>query len=87
VKSLRLDPELAERLERAAAVTGETLSQFIRIAAAARADAVLAGDGPADWSDIIGVVHGSGGQARRSGAAFTALVAESKQAKPTKRSA
>ena len=76
MKSLRLDPELAERLERAAAVTGESLSQFIRTAAAARADAVLTGDAPADWSDVIGAVQGGGGQARSSGAAFSDLVAE-----------
>jgi hypothetical protein len=87
VKSLRLDPELAERLERAAAATGETLSQFIRTAAAARADAVLTGDSSADWSDVLGVVHGGGGRARRSGTAFTDLTAEAKRGKPTKRSA
>lgn len=87
MKSLRLDPELADRLERAAAVTGETLSQFIRTAAAARADAVLAGDSPAEWSDVIGVVHGGGGRARRSGAAFSDLAAETKKVKQTKRSA
>jgi hypothetical protein len=79
MKSLRLDPELTERLERAAAVTDESLSQFIRTPAAARADTVLAGDGRADWSDVIGIVHGGGGQARRTGAAFTTFVAETKQ--------
>ena len=87
MKSLRIDPDLADRLERAAAVTGESLSQFIRTAAAARADAVLSADGGEDWSDVLGVVHGGGGRARRSGAAFADLVAESKPAKPTKRSA
>jgi hypothetical protein len=87
VKSLRLDPELTERLERAAAATGETLSQFIRTAAAARADAVLNADGGDDWSDILGAVHGGGGRARRSGAAFGDLIAESKSGKPSKRSA
>ena len=87
MKSLRLDPELTARLERAAAVTGETLSQFIRSAAAARADAVLTGDKPTDWSDVIGVVHGGGGRARHSGSAFADLVAETNQVKRTKRSA
>ena len=79
MKSLRIDSELAERLERAAAVSGESLSQFIRTAAAARADAVLTGDGEVDWSDVIGVVHGGGGRARRSGAAFADLLAEKKR--------
>ena len=79
VKSLRLDPELTERLQRAAAATGETLSQFIRRAAAARADAVLSEGGDDEWSDVIGVVHGGGGQARRSGEAFADLLAEAKR--------
>jgi uncharacterized protein DUF1778 len=76
VKSLRLDPQLAERLARAAAACGETLSEFIRRAAAARADVVLSGDADRDWSDVIGVVHGGGGRARRSGEAFSDLLAE-----------
>jgi hypothetical protein len=75
VKSLRLDTELEQRLQRAAAATGETLSQFIRRAAAARADAVLAGGGDDDWSDVIGAVHGGGGRARRSGEALRDLLA------------
>jgi uncharacterized protein (DUF1778 family) len=33
------DPELDQRLQQAAAAAGETLSEFIRRAAAARADA------------------------------------------------
>jgi hypothetical protein len=76
VKSLRLDPELEQRLVRAAAATGETLSQFIRRAAAARAEAVLTGDGESDWSDVVGAIRGGGGAARRSGEAFADLVAD-----------
>ena len=60
---------------RAARATGESLSQFIRRAAAARADAVLAGPAEDDWSDVIGVVNGGGGRARRSGDAFGELLA------------
>lgn len=76
MKSLRLDSDLEQRLARAAAVTGESLSQFIRRAAAARADAVLIDHVDDDWSDVIGAVHGGGGRARRSGDAFTDLLAE-----------
>jgi hypothetical protein len=76
VKSLRLDADLEERLARAAAVTGESLSQFIRRAAAARADAVLTDHVETDWSDVIGTVHGGGGRARHSGDAFADLLAE-----------
>jgi ribbon-helix-helix CopG family protein len=78
VKSLRLDQHLLERLQKAAAVTGETLSEFIRRAAAARADAVLSGKPDDDWADVIGAVHGGGGRARRTGEAFSDLVAGSK---------
>jgi hypothetical protein len=77
MKSLRLDAKLVERLQKAATVTGETLSEFIRRAAAARADAVLSGEGDHDWSDVIGVVHGGGGRARRTGDAFADLVVDS----------
>lgn len=76
VKSLRLDPELERRLQRAAEVSGESLSEFIRRAAAARADATLAGAGDTDLDDVIGVVHGGGGRARRTGEAFAEVVAQ-----------
>ena len=79
MKSLRLDRALLERLQQAAAVTGETLSEFIRRAAAARADAVLTGEADDDWSDVIGAVHGGGGRARRTGEAFGDLLVESKR--------
>jgi hypothetical protein len=76
MKSLRIDPELERRLQRAAAVSGESLSEFIRRAAAERADATLAPtDGPS-FADVLGVVHGGGGRARRTGEAFTEMVAE-----------
>ena len=76
MKSVRLDAELQERLQRAAAAVGETLSEFIRRAAGARADTILDAEPDWDWDDVIGVVHGGGGQARRSGDAFTEAVAE-----------
>ena len=79
MKSLRLDPTLLERLQKAAAVTGETLSEFIRRAAAARADAVLSGEANDDWSDVIGAVHGGGGRARRTGEAFGDRLVDSKR--------
>ncbi|MGH3327665.1 MAG: DUF1778 domain-containing protein [Streptomycetales bacterium] len=76
MKSLRLDPELEGRLERAAAIRGESLSEFIRRAAAERADATLSVNDPADFADILGAVHGGGGRARRTGRAFAELLAE-----------
>ena len=75
MKSLRIDPELEARLHRAAAIRGESLSEFIRRAAAERADATLVSEA-ADFDDILGVVHGGGGRARRTGRAFTEIVRE-----------
>lgn len=71
VRSLRLDPELDEKVRRAAAVKGESVSEFIRHAADERAEETLASAGSDRFADVAGVVHGGGGQARRSGEAFT----------------
>ncbi len=62
------------RLQRAAAVTGESLSEFIRRAAAARADMLLHIGERDDFADVLGVVHGGGGQARKTGEAFTDIL-------------
>lgn len=76
MRSLRLDPELDERVRRAAATEGVSVSAFLRDAAAERADRTLA-ETPADrLADVIGAVHGGGGQARRSGDAFAEALAE-----------
>jgi len=75
MKSLRMDPVLADRLQRAALVRGESLSEFIRKAAAERADATLVDDRDADFGDVLGVIHAGGGRARRTGEVFTELVA------------
>lgn len=70
MRSLRLDPELDRRVQRAAALAGESVSEFIRHAAARRAEETLAEHGSQRFADVIGIVHGGGGRARRSGAAF-----------------
>ena len=75
MRSVRLEPEFEERLLRAAAVRGESLSEFIRQAAADRADATLIASGSV-FDDVLGVVHGGGGRARRTGEAFTDAVSE-----------
>lgn len=76
MKSFRLDQRLEDRLQRAAAVKGESLSEFIRRAAADRADATLNTEPAADFDDVLGVVRGGGGRARRTGAAFTDVLTE-----------
>lgn len=69
VPSLRLNSELERRLRQAAAQQGESLSEFFRKASKSRADAVLQ-EPAVDLSDVIGLVHSGGGQARRTGEAF-----------------
>lgn len=75
MRSLRLDDELEERLQRAAAVRGESLSEFIRRAVDERARATLV-ESPGAFDDVLGVVRGGGGRARRTGDAFTQALAE-----------
>lgn len=79
MKSLRLSPSLEARLQRAAAATGESLSEFIRQAAAQRADTVLNADDRDGFADVIGIVHGGGGRARRTGEAFTEALMDDKR--------
>jgi len=74
-----LDPQLEARLQRAATVLGESLSEFIRRAASERADATLIATPAGDFDDVLGVVHAGGGRARRTGEAF----AESLAKRPT----
>lgn len=70
MRSLRLDPDLDERVQRAAALSGESVSEFIRHAAEERANETLAAQPGGSFADVAGVVHGGGGRARRSGEAF-----------------
>jgi hypothetical protein len=74
MRSLRLDPALDERVRRAADAEGSSVSEFLRQAAAERADRTLATRNSERLADVIGAVHGGGGQARRSGAAFGELL-------------
>lgn len=76
MRSLRLEPELDERVRRAASAEGSTVSAFLRQAAAERANRTLATRNSDRLADVIGVVHGGGGRARDTGAAFGELLAE-----------
>lgn len=70
MRSLRLDPDLDRRVRKAAALKGESVSEFIRRAAAERVEETLAERGRVRFADVAGAVHGGGGRARRSGEAF-----------------
>jgi hypothetical protein len=78
VRSLRLDPDLDKRVRRAAALKGESVSAFLRNAAAERADETLATRPSERFADIAGVVHGGGGRARRTGDAFAESLVENR---------
>lgn len=75
MRSIRLDPDLDQRVQRAAAIRGESVSEFIRQAAAERAEEILVESGRQRFADVAGTVHGGGGRARRSGEAFTEALA------------
>ena len=76
MRSLRLDPELDERVRRAATLEGSSISEFLRRAAAERADRTLSQRDSDRLADIVGIVHGGGGRARNSGKAFADLLTE-----------
>ncbi len=77
MRSLRLEPTLDDRVRRAAAAEGSSVSEFLRNAAAERADRTLSNRNSDRLADVIGVVRGGGaGRARDTGAAFGDLLAD-----------
>ena len=65
MRSLRLDPELHEKVQSAAAALGESVSEFIRRSAETRADHTLTGSPSERFADVAGTVSG-GATGRRS---------------------
>lgn len=78
MRSIRLDPELDRKVRKAAAARGESVSAFIRNAAAKRAEETLAERGRERFRDVAGAVHGGGRRARRTGEAFAEIVSRSR---------
>jgi hypothetical protein len=76
MKSVRLDKNLEERLERAARALAVSQSEFLREALARRCDEVLGSSLQQRLAPVIGMVKSSGGRAERSGAAFRATLAK-----------
>ncbi len=70
MRSIRLDDELDMRVRQAAAVEGASVSEFMRRAASERADHTLATGTSDRLADVLGAIHGGGGRARDTGAAF-----------------
>ncbi len=75
MKSVRLDADLAAKLERAARAMATSQSEFIRDALARRCAEVLDGSLAGRLEPVIGIVNSSGGRASRSGAAFREALA------------
>jgi len=64
--SVRLDPELDARLERAAALRGESKSDFMRLAISERVEATLGSSLADRLAHVIGQVDLGGGLAERA---------------------
>lgn len=76
MRSLRLDPYLDDLVRRAAAQEGSSVSEFLRRAAAERAQRTL--DQRDQLTDVIGAVRSAGGAAARTGSAFSELLEDRK---------
>ncbi len=74
MRSLRLDSDLDEQVQRAAAIEETSVSEFLRLAAAERAERTLASDPSERLAYALGVVKTDLGQARDTGGAFADLV-------------
>lgn len=74
MRSIRLDPELDLKVRKAAAVRGESVSAFIRNAAAKEAEETLTERGRERFRDVAGAIRGGGGRARRTGELFADTV-------------
>ncbi len=75
MRSVRLEPDLDDRVQRAAAAEGTTVSEFLRRAAAERAELTLSQRNSDRLGDVIGAVRAGGaGHARDTGAAFGELL-------------
>ena len=81
MRSLRLDERLEQRLQKAAAAEGTSVSEFIRRAADERASRTLANEPNDQLADVIGTVRTNGGRARKTGKAFTEIVAERRRSR------
>lgn len=79
IKSVRLDPELETKLERAARTLNVSQSEFIREAVAGRCDEVLAVSLADRLKPVIGVIESSGGRAADTGAAFRRILSRKRR--------
>lgn len=69
-----MDQKLDDRVQKAAAVEGASVSEFLRRAASERAESTLAAGDPGRLDDVLGAINGGGGRARDTGSAFGKLL-------------
>ena len=79
MRSVRLNEFLESRLEEAARVSGEPVSNIIRLAIEERCKVILGECLANRLNDVTGVVRSQGGRARRTGKAFLAHIARGKK--------
>ena len=75
MKSVRLDPVLEAKLDRAARAMNVSQSQFIRDALIRRCEETLAPSLADRCAPFIGLIKSSGGRASNTGAAFRRAIA------------
>lgn len=75
VKSVRLDADLEQKLERAAQAVAMSQSEFIRDAVARRCAEVLGTSLAERLAPVIGIIESDGGRASDTGGAFRSLLA------------
>ena len=78
IKTVRFDPELEARLDRASRAVDETHSEFIRQAVSQRCGEVLSPSLADRLTAVIGLIESDGGRAARSGAAYRKLLERKK---------
>ena len=76
MRSVRLDQALESRLEQAARLSGEPVSNIIRQAIEERCEAILGERLAERLRDVAGTIRSKGGRARQSGKAFSAQLAK-----------
>lgn len=67
MRSVRLDEALESRLDEAARLSGESVSEIIRHAIEERCNQILGQRLAHRLKDVTGIVRSSGGRARRTG--------------------
>lgn len=81
MRSVRLDETLESRLEEAARISGQPVSNIIRQAIEERCEKILGQRLVHRLQDVTGIVRSSGGRARRTGVAFKKTLLQRRRGK------